>query len=56
VIKKFIDDREVDYILLDGCYDETREFLIPFVEENSDMFSVWMYEGKNTGILKLAGE
>jgi hypothetical protein len=54
--KKFIDDRGVDYILLDGCYDETRRFLIPFVEENSDMFSVWMYEGKNTGILKVEGK
>jgi hypothetical protein len=56
VLMKFIDDKGVDYILLDGCFDETRKFLIPFVEKYSDRFSVWVHEDKNTGILKLVRE
>jgi hypothetical protein len=52
---KFIEDNGVVYILLDGCYEETENYLVPFLEENTDRFSVWMHED-NTGILKLKVE
>jgi hypothetical protein len=49
---KFMEDNGVNYILLDGCYEETGKYLIPFLQENTDRFSVWMHDDGYTGILK----
>jgi 4-amino-4-deoxy-L-arabinose transferase-like glycosyltransferase len=56
VMFNLIEGQGVDFVLLDGCYDETREYLIPFVERHDEKFLVWMSEGRHTGILKLKGK
>jgi hypothetical protein len=54
-LMRFIEGNGVDHILLDGCYFETRQYLVPFVNEYSERFKMWTADGRDTGILSYMG-
>jgi 4-amino-4-deoxy-L-arabinose transferase-like glycosyltransferase len=42
----------VDYIVLDSCYEETREYLAPFITEHIELFEVWRDDDGDMAILR----
>jgi hypothetical protein len=55
VILRFVEKNGVDFVLIDGCFIETRKYLLPFVNENRENFKAYRADGKDTGILSYGG-
>ncbi len=54
-ILRFVEKNGVDFVLIDGCFMETRKYLLPFVNENRENFKAFRADGKDTGILSYGG-
>jgi hypothetical protein len=54
-ILRFVEENGVDFVLIDGCFMETRRYLLPFVNENRENFKAYRADGKDTGILSYGG-
>lgn len=52
-IKTLMENYHVDYVLLDSCYPEAKEFMMPYVSQNQNQFEVIPTDFRDTLLLKI---
>lgn len=53
---RFVEEGGVDYLLLDSCYPESKEFLLPYMASRPERFKPLPYGKKDTAIFKQAAD
>ena len=53
---RFVEEGGVDYLLLDSCYPESKEFLTPYVASRPERFKPLLDDKKGTAIFKQAAD
>ncbi|MDP2689596.1 MAG: glycosyltransferase family 39 protein [Deltaproteobacteria bacterium] len=50
---RFMEDMKISYVLIDGCYREAGEYVVPVILANGERFTVLLNERDGTAILRV---
>lgn len=53
---RFVEEGGVDYLLLDSCYPESKDFLLPYIVSRPERFKPLPFGKKDTAIFKQAAD